>query len=58
MYDFQKRTMFHPKKILNPQDLMQNRSVETVQPALFGIITHITILYVFTCVMDVRYQTI
>ena len=28
------------------------------QPALFGSITHITILFVFTCVMDVRYQSI
>ena len=30
MYDFQKRTMFHPKWILSPQDLLQNRSLETV----------------------------
>ena len=28
------------------------------QPALFSCITHKTILFVFTCVMDVRYQTI
>ena len=28
------------------------------QPALFCSITHITILFIFTCVMDVRYQTI
>ena len=30
MYDFQKRTMFLQKWILNPQDLQQNRSLETV----------------------------
>ena len=30
MYDFQNRTMFHPKWILNPQDLLQNLSLETV----------------------------
>ena len=30
MYDFQKRTMFSPKLILSPQDLPQNRSLETV----------------------------
>ena len=30
MYDFQKRTMFLQKWILNPQDLPQNRSLETV----------------------------
>ena len=28
------------------------------QPALFCSITHITILFVFTCVMNVRYQSI
>ena len=28
------------------------------QPALFGSITHMTILFIFTCVMDVRYQPI
>ena len=30
MYDFQKRTMFLQKWILTPQDLPQNRSLETV----------------------------
>ena len=30
MHDFQKRTMFHLMLILNPQDLLQNRSLETV----------------------------
>ena len=31
MYDFQKkRTMFHPKWIFSPPDLLQNRSFETV----------------------------
>ena len=28
--DFQKRTMFHLMQILNPQDLLQNRSLDTV----------------------------
>ena len=31
MYDFQKRTMFLQKWILNPQDLPQSQSLETVQ---------------------------
>ena len=43
---------------LSPLDLPQNRSLETVPLAWFGSVTHITILSVFTCVMDVRYQTI
>ena len=30
MYDFPKRTMFHPKWILNPQDLLRNRSLGKV----------------------------
>ena len=30
MYDFQKRTMFLQKWILNPQDLPQNQSLETI----------------------------
>ena len=30
MYDFEKCTMFLQKWILNPQDLPQNRSLETV----------------------------
>ena len=30
MYDFQKCTMFHLMLILNPQDLLQNRSLVTV----------------------------
>ena len=30
MYDFPKRTMLHLIKILNPQDLLQNRSLESV----------------------------
>ena len=30
MYDFQKRTMFLQKWILNPQDLLQNLSLETI----------------------------
>ena len=30
MYDFQKCTMFLQKWILSPQDLLQNRSLETV----------------------------
>ena len=29
MYDFRKRTMFHLMWILSPQDLLQNRSLET-----------------------------
>ena len=30
MNDFQKRTMFHPMSILNPQDLPLSQSPETV----------------------------
>ena len=30
MYDYRIRIMFHPKWILNLQDLLQNRSLETV----------------------------
>ena len=34
------------------------RVLKQSQSALFSSITHITILFVFTCVMNVRYQTI
>ena len=39
------------------QDLLQNRSLETVPIALFGGVSHMTILVVLTRVMDVRDQT-
>ena len=57
MYDFQKRTMFLEKWILSPQDSCKVGILKQSQSALFGSATHITILFVFTYVMNVRYQT-
>ena len=54
MYDFQKRTMLLQKWILNLQDLLQNRSLETVPACIVLQCYHMTILFVFTCVMNVR----
>ena len=56
MYDFQKCTMFLQKWISNLQDLPQNRSLETVPVCI--VLHHITILFVFTCVMNTWYQSI
>ena len=57
-YDFQKSTTFFQKWILSPQDLLQNRSLETVPACIVLQYYHIAILFVFTCVMNVRYQSI
>ena len=57
MYDFQKCTMFLQKWILN-QDLPQNRVLKQSQSALLSGISHMTILFVFTCMMNIRNQSI
>ena len=44
--------------ILSLQDLLQNQSLETVPICtVFRIVSHRTILAVFTCTMNVRDQT-
>ena len=55
MYDFQKRTMFLKKWISNLQDVLQNQSLDTVPDCIvLQFFTHITILFVVTCMMNVR----
>ena len=58
MYDFQKRTTFLQKWILNLQDFQRNQSLKQSQSALFCSITHMTILSISTCVMNVGNQSI
>ena len=54
MCDCQKCIMFLQKWILNLQDLPQNQSPETVPNlALLSSISHMTILFVFTCVVNI-----
>ena len=50
--------MFLQKWILISQDLLQIGVLKQSQPALFCSITHMAILVVLTCVMNVRYQSI
>ena len=56
MYDVQKRTMFFQKWISNLQDLLRIQS--PWQSALFCSITHMTIFFVFTRVMNIWNQSI
>ena len=56
-YDFQKCTMFHLMLISNPQDLCKIGVLNQSQSALFGSVSHMAILFVFTCMMNVRDPT-
>ena len=53
-----KHAMFLQKWILNPQDHRKSRVLKQSKSALFSSITHIAILFVFTCVMNVWNQSI
>ena len=52
MYDFQKRTIFLQKWISNLQDLQRNQNLETVPVCIVCSITHMTILFVFTSMIE------
>ena len=59
MYDFPKKYNVPPQIDRNPQNLQQNRSLETVPVCIvLRVVHHITILIVFTCVMNVWHQSI
>ena len=50
MYDFQKCIMFHLKQILSPQDLLQNRSLETVPACIvLQYYPHNNTVYIHMC---------
>ena len=53
-----KNAVFLLKWILNLQDLPQSQSLKQSQSALLGSITHMTILSVFTCMMNIWNQSI
>ena len=58
MHDFQKRHNVPPEVDFESSESPAKSESGQSQPALFSSITNITILFVFTCVMDVRYRTI
>ena len=59
MYDFQKRTMFLQKWILNPQDLpAKSESWNSPNLRCFEVLPTWQYCFVFACMMNVRNQSI